>query len=454
MWDIEWSNNMKKRSMKAKINRQFIGIILITIVGMAILLTGVFYNLLRKEVISELRAYTLELKDLQVFEDISVIEGKESENELRITVVNADGTVAFDNHADIRDMNNHGTRPEVSEAFQKGEGYTIRTSDTLKKDTFYYAVLLDNHTVLRVAKEAGSVWNIVEKSIPFIVVIILFMTGATTLSARYLTKSIVSPIEQMAKDMDHMELVRGYEEVQPLIDTIRQQHADIIQSTRTRQEFTANVSHELKTPLTAISGYAELIENGMVNESDVSRFAKEIHNNSKRLLSLINDTIHLSELDSDEYELEKQEVDLYELVENTVNMLQFHAEKQEVMLSFWGEHGKANVNATMMEEVIYNLIDNAIRYNRRPGTVDVIVKNTERLVEISVTDTGIGISKEHQERIFERFYRVDKSHSRETGGTGLGLAIVKHILDLHDADLILDSTPNAGTKMTVILTKF
>lgn len=444
---------MKRKSMKGKINRQFIGIILLTILGMTILLTGVFYNLLRKEVISELRAYTLELKNLQVFENIDLVLEKESENELRITVVNSNGTVAFDNYTNIGDMNNHGTRPEVSEAFDKGEGCAIRKSDTLNKDTFYYAVLLDNNTVLRVAKEAGSVWNIVGKSIPFIAVIIVFMIVITTLSTRYLTKSIVSPIEQMAKDMDHMELVQGYEEVQPLIDTIREQHADIIQSTKSRQEFTANVSHELKTPLTAISGYAELIGNGMVNESDVCRFAKEIHNNSKRLLALINDIIHLSELDSGEYELEKKEIDLYELAENTVNMLQFHAEKQDVMLSFWGEHGKVSVNETMMEEVIYNLIDNAIRYNRRPGTVDVIVKNTETTVEVSVTDTGIGISKEHQERIFERFYRVDKSHSRETGGTGLGLAIVKHILDLHDADLILDSTLGVGTKMTVILTK-
>lgn len=444
---------MKRRSMKGKINQQFIVIILLTILGMTVLLTGVFYNLLRKEVISELRAYTLELKNLQVFEDINTVLEKKSENELRITVVNSDGTVAYDNSTDIRDMDNHGTRPEVSEAFDQGEGYAIRKSDTLNKDTFYYAVLLDNDTVLRVAKETGSVWNIVGKSIPFIAVIVVFMIVITTLSARYLTKSIVSPIEQMAKDMDHMELAQGYEEVQPLINTIREQHADIIQSTKTRQEFTANVSHELKTPLTAISGYAELIENGMVNEEDVCRFAKEIHNNSKRLLALINDTIHLSELDSGECKLEKQEIDLYELAENTVNMLQFQAEKQEVMLSFWGEHGKVSVNETMMEEVIYNLIDNAIRYNRRPGTVDVIVRNTEKTVEVSVTDTGIGISKEHQERIFERFYRVDKSHSRETGGTGLGLAIVKHILDLHDADLILDSTLGVGTKMTVILTK-
>lgn len=444
---------MKRRSMKGKIKRQFIGIILLIILGMTVLLTAVFYNLLRKEVISELRAYTLELKNLQVFENINTVMEKETENELRITVINEDGIVVFDNATNIRDMNNHGTRPEVSEAFDKGEGYAIRKSGTVNKDTFYYAVLLDNHTVLRVAKEAGSVWNIVERAVPFIVLILVFMIVVTTLSARYLTKSIVLPLEQMAKDMDHMELVQGYEEVQPLIDTIREQHADIIESTKARQEFTANVSHELKTPLTAISGYAELIENGMVNESDVCRFAKEIHSNSKRLLTLINDIIHLSELDSGEFELEKQEVDVYELAENTVNMLQFHAEKQEVMLSFWGEHGKVCVNETMIEEVIYNLIDNAIRYNRRPGTVDVIVKNTEKTVEISVTDTGIGISKENQGRIFERFYRVDKSHSRETGGTGLGLAIVKHILDLHDADLMIDSTLGVGTKMTVILTK-
>jgi len=188
MLDIEWSSNMKRRSMKGKINRQFIGIILLTILGMTVLLTGMFYNLLQKEVISELRAYTLELKNLQVFEDINTVLEKKSENELRITVVKPDGTVAFDNSTNIRDMDNHGTRPEVSEAFEKGEGYAIRKSDTLNKDTFYYAVLLDNSTVLRVAKEAGSVWNIVGKSIPFIAVIVVFMIVITTLSARYLTK--------------------------------------------------------------------------------------------------------------------------------------------------------------------------------------------------------------------------------------------------------------------------
>lgn len=439
--------------MKGKIKRQFIGIMSFIILGMLVLITAVFYNLFQKEIISELRAYTLELKNLQVFENMNTVREKKTENELRITVINEHGIVVFDNATDIRDMDNHGTRPEVSEAFDKGESYAVRKSSTMNKDTFYYAVLLDNHTVLRMAKEAGSVWNIVERAVPFVVLIFVLMIVVATLSARYLTKSIVLPLEQMAKDMAHMELVQGYEEVQPLIDTIREQHADIIESTKVRQEFTANVSHELKTPLTAISGYAELIGNGMVNESDACRFAKEIYSNSKRLLTLINDIIHLSELDSGDFELEKQEVDLYELAENTVNMLQFHAERQEVMLSFWGEHGKVCVNETMIEEVVYNLIDNAIRYNRRPGTVDVIVKNTDKTVEISVTDTGIGISKENQGRIFERFYKVDKSHSRETGGTGLGLAIVKHILDLHDADLMVDSTLGVGTKMTVILTK-
>ena len=279
--------------MKGKIKRQFIGIMSFIILGMLVLITAVFYNLFQKEIISELRAYTLELKNLQVFENMNTVREKKTENELRITVINEHGIVVFDNATDIRDMDNHGTRPEVSEAFDKGESYAVRKSSTMNKDTFYYAVLLDNHTVLRMAKEAGSVWNIVERAVPFVVLIFVLMIVVATLSARYLTKSIVLPLEQMAKDMAHMELVQGYEEVQPLIDTIREQHADIIESTKVRQEFTANVSHELKTPLTAISGYAELIGNGMVNESDACRFAKEIYSNSKRLLTLINDIIHL-----------------------------------------------------------------------------------------------------------------------------------------------------------------
>ena len=232
---------------------------------------------------------------------------------------------------------------------------------------------------------------------------------------------------------------------------IQAQHRDIVQNVQVRQEFTANVSHELKTPLTAISGYAELIENGMATEADTVRFAKEIHRNSNRLLTLINDIIRLSQLDVVENELEKESVDLSQVGQCMVDMLQFSAEKNNITVHYQGEPVVLEVNRTMMEELIYNLTDNAIRYNKPNGEVLVTIKKEEKGASITVKDTGIGITKENQERIFERFFRVDKSHSRETGGTGLGLAIVKHIIVQHKAKLEMDSEPGVGTTITVYL---
>ena len=440
--------------MRKKINTELVLIAAVAIILTSIFATFTYYRIFQTEVFGSLRTCAHVLAE-RIPEDESELGSYTVvEEELRITLIGEDGTVYMDTNADIGGMSNHGERPEIKQAFLNGEGQDMRKSETLEKSTFYYAMQLNNGDVLRVAKETGSIFSMFLDAIPSLVGIAILLFAFCALLARFLTKSFIKPIEKVAKNLEGQVDAGTYKELTPFLETIHQQHKNIIKSAKMRQDFTANVTHELKTPLTSISGYAELIESGMTGEEETRRFAKEIHSNAKRLLALINDIIHLSELDSDEFELEKKEIDVYELAENTVNMLQFHAEKQNVMLSFWGEHGKVSVNETMMEEVIYNLIDNAIRYNRRPGTVDVIVKNTEKTVEISVTDTGIGISKEHQERIFERFYRVDKSHSRETGGTGLGLAIVKHILDLHDADLVLDSTPDVGTKMTVIITKF
>lgn len=220
-----------------------------------------------------------------------------------------------------------------------------------------------------------------------------------------------------------------------------------------RQVFTANVSHELKTPLTSISGYAELIENGMAADDDVRRFAKEIHRNSKRLLTLINDTIRLSELDMTEKTIEFEDIDLYELAENCVSMLQINAEKHQVFLSLFGSSCHVCANKGMMEELLYNLCDNAIRYNKADGSVKVILKNEEDCVKLQVKDTGIGIPQKSTDRVFERFYRVDKSRSKQTGGTGLGLAIVKHIVAKHNAKITLSSELGKGTTITVIFPK-
>lgn len=218
-----------------------------------------------------------------------------------------------------------------------------------------------------------------------------------------------------------------------------------------RQEFTANVSHELKTPLTAISGYAEIMENGMAAQEDMIHFAGEIHRNANRLLGLINDTIRLSELDVTDGTVLSEQLDLYEIARNCVQTLQIKADKLKVSLILEGETCMLLVNKEMMHELLYNLCDNAIRYNNVGGNVLVrIGTNEEGNCYLEVKDTGIGISKEHQERVFERFYRVDKSRSKQTGGTGLGLAIVKHIVVQNHAVLQMESEVGQGTMIRVL----
>lgn len=210
------------------------------------------------------------------------------------------------------------------------------------------------------------------------------------------------------------------------------------------------ISHELKTPLTSISGYAELIENGMASEADVQHFAGEIHKNAKRLLTLINDIIKLSELDAIENSIYFETVNLYTMAETCVNMLQINAEKHQVTIEFHGEPCTITANKDMIEELLYNLCDNAIRYNVPGGNVKVYVGEENGRPFFCVKDTGIGIPKEHRERIFERFYRVDKSRSKSTGGTGLGLAIVKHVVAKHDAKIELNSEVGKGTEIKIL----
>ena len=267
--------------------------------------------------------------------------------------------------------------------------------------------------------------------------------------AHVLTGNLIKPIERLAENLEEQEELTEYEELVPLINMIQQQHKDIIKNSQIRQDFTANVSHELKTPLTSISGYAELIENGMASEADTVRFAGGIRKSATRLLTLINDIIRLSELDSTEQTIVFEKLNLYQLAETCVEMLSMNAEKHHVTIALQGMESYINGNRQMIEELLYNLCDNAIRYNNENGTVKVIVYQSRKQTILVVRDTGIGIPLEHQERIFERFYRVDKSRSKSTGGTGLGLAIVKHILVKHNASIELQSELGKGTVMTV-----
>lgn len=257
--------------------------------------------------------------------------------------------------------------------------------------------------------------------IPGMPIVALIMSALAILLSKILTEKIVGQLED-----------------------------DMLENSKQRQEFTANVTHELKTPLTSISGYAELIENGMASEADVTRFAQGIHTNANRLIILINDIIRLSELDSAEDEIEVEELDLYAMASTCVEMLGPSAEKHKVSIVLNGDKCLIRANKMMIEELLYNLCDNAIRYNNTDGSVAVNVYKDRGHTILEVKDTGIGIPKEHQERIFERFYRVDKSRSKSTGGTGLGLAIVKHIIVKHHAKLEVESEVGKGTVMRIL----
>jgi len=438
--------------MKRRINFMCIILTVITILETVALSATVFYGILTKEVIEDLKNSAdvmIESDAWNIVSDPDHADMREIPKRIRITLVGPDGQAICDNYADVKDMGNHKNRPEIKAAFADGEGKAVRNSQTMGKSAFYYAVRLDNGDVLRISKEVSSMTGILISTVPRLVALSILLFAACVWLSHALTKSIVKPIEELAQNLDGPAMYHVYEELEPYVTTIRTQHEDIIRNANMRQEFTANVSHELKTPLTSISGYSELIENGIATGGDVQRFAKEIHKSSNRLLTLINDIIRLSELDVTTEDI-MEELDIGEMAANSVEMLQMAAEKHQVRISFSGEKQMVMANRQMMDELIYNLCDNAIRYNNPGGRVDVSVYREVDRTVLEVKDNGIGIPEKDQERIFERFYRVDKSRSKSTGGTGLGLAIVKHIIALHDnVRLELRSKLGEGTTVYV-----
>ena len=434
--------------MKRKINIQFAIITMVAIIFTVILSVTVYSELFQREVRENLRICAYELKNTGFFDEPQADYTMKAVDNVRITLIDTDGTVAFDTNASIGELDNHGRRPEIQEALQNGEGEIMRRSATMKKTVFYFALRLDNGQVLRVAKESGNVWSMLSALALPLGVMSIALILVSVLLTHFLTSSILAPIEHMASHIDDEEVEVTYRELEPFMETIRKQHENIVKNSQMRQEFTANVSHELKTPLTAISGYAELIAAGMTTGDDTIRFAGEISKSSNRLLTLINDILRLSELDAST-EVPMEEIDLYELAEKCVNMLQINAEKQNVTLMLTGKPTKMQANREMMEELLYNLVSNAIRYNRPYGNVVVSVSREDDHVNLTVEDTGIGISQSDQERVFERFYRVDKSRSKSTGGTGLGLAIVKHVVQCHGARLNMKSQLGSGTRIEI-----
>lgn len=435
--------------MKKKINRQLTGISFVAVVITLVLMTAAFYRTFQAQVMEDLKIYAHVISKSDILDKAWQEENGDALGPVRTTVIAPDGQVLYDTSVNAGQMDNHMERPEIREAFAYGEGQSVRQSATMNRNTFYYTLRLDDGNVLRVSREAHSIWSILYRSVPVLAVTLCALLAACMVLSHYLTQSLVAPIERMVADISHIEEDKVYEELLPFARTIRRQHEEILESASMRQQFTANVSHELKTPLAAISGYSELIENGMASGTDVVRFAAGIRQSAGRLLTLIEDTIRLSELDSPASEITFEEVDLYEIARDSVEMLQIRAEKRDVCLSLEGSSCKIRADKQMMEELIYNLCDNAMSYNVVGGSVLVSVERKQQAVMLRVKDMGIGIPREHQERIFERFYRVDKSRSKSTGGTGLGLAIVKHIVAVHQAEISLVSEVNQGTEVAV-----
>ena len=439
--------------MKKKINIRFIMIAALAIVVTALSAMLVYYNILKEQVFGDLKAYAHVIELLNI-DDLAAGIEKDPYNpiddDLRITLIGTDGEVLYESLLNKDEMDNHNERPEIIEAREKGEGEAVRYSATSGTHTFYYAERLQNGNVLRIGRDSVSVNRIMVNTLVIVLVIALSILFVCMGISHYLTKKLVEPIEKLATNIMLVDENNVYEEIRPFVNTIKEQHINIINNAQLRQEFTANVSHELKTPLTAISGYAELIGNGMTGKEDTIRFSNEIHSNANRLLSLINDIIKLSELDEADHQMEMERIDLYKLAENCVQMMQVTAEKQGIRLILQGESTMVMANKGLMDEVFYNLCSNAIRYNKPGGSVTVTVGTKDEHPFLSVTDTGIGIPKECQERVFERFYRVDKSRSKSTGGTGLGLAIVKHIVAQHNAALHLDSELGEGTTIEIV----
>lgn len=462
--------------MKQKINLGLAGIALIAVLVTAIGVMAVYYNLFQNQVREYLCAEAKLLSQSRQFhmprplpetvkaaksgaspvkaslpfpDQEAFFKALRTEN-LRITWVAADGQVLGDNHADINQMDNHLNRPEVLAALHNGFGESVRNSFTLGTDTFNYALRLEDSTVLRVSTEARTITSVFFEALPMILLIITVVLAICLIISRLLTYQLIHPIEAMAEHLDDNILPPIYRELIPFSNKIRSQHERILAAAKSRQDFTANVSHELKTPLTAISGYAELIENRMVDVEQDAYMAKQIHHNAQRLLSLINKIIQLSELDHPEQPPQFVPFDIHKLVLECCESLQINALQKKISLSCTGSSTVFSAAPELIRELVINLVQNAIFYTNYGGWVKVSVEVRDRHPVLVVQDNGIGIPKDQQDCVFERFYRVDKSRSRETGGTGLGLSLVKHIAEIHDARITLESEPGQGTTVTVL----
>ncbi|MGN0332818.1 MAG: ATP-binding protein [Lachnospiraceae bacterium] len=435
--------------MKNEIQRSMMFIMIATLITVYATTTFLIYRQTTKVVEDELGQEAEYMKTaIELSGGIYLEKMDEVQENTRVTLVSKDGDVLYDSRQDDVTFENHKNRPEIRQAIESGKGKDIRKSDSLNQEMIYYAVRLSDCTILRVAKSVNSIWYIAMGIFPAMGIIAIVMFFVAYLLCKMQVEKLIHPINTL--DLENPLQNQIYSELTPLLTRIDEQNRQKDAIADMRKEFSANVSHELKTPLTSISGYAEIMKSGLVKPEDMPAFSERIYNEASRLITLVEDIIKLSRLDEGAVELEKEEVDLYYLTREIVSRLALPAKSRNVQIELTGESVMYKGIRQILDEMVYNICENAVKYNREGGKVVIWVGGTLKGPKIIVKDTGIGIPKEDKERIFERFYRVDKSHSKETGGTGLGLSIVKHGALLHNIDVHVESELGKGTKMELI----
>ena len=423
------------------------------LVGLSVLLLcgvlffGMQYSQTKDETYDALQQEAIYAEQGVMLGGTEYLEVLDMEN--RITWIDQDGSVLYDSES-LLSSANQSECPEVRAALDTGEGQCIRRSESSGESTMFYARKCKDGTILRMSRPLSAVRNalLAVSPVMWVLVLVLLISGVLAFRA---ARQIVRPINDL--DLDHPD-AGPYPELSPLIGKIQEQkltiQEEVAQREQLRREFSANVSHELKTPLTSISGFAELMAEGVVEGDKVQEFSRDIYKESQRMITLVEDIIKLSKLDEEAIEPDLERVDLYELSGEVLDSLRPVAERQNVTLKLTGSPAEISGVYQLLSEMVYNLCDNAIKYNRPGGSVTVDVSRQESETRLTVSDTGIGIPPEHQKRVFERFYRVDKSHSKEIGGTGLGLSIVKHGAQFHGARVELTSEPGSGTEIVLI----
>ena len=441
----------------------FIAIIVFTVAGTAFLQSNLA-NVTRAELSNEAEIVAQALNG--TYDDFDMLNNLDMDD-TRFTLISQDGRVLYDNEEPATNMENHSDRPEFAEAIATGHGSAERPSSTLGEVMLYEAVLLNDGTVIRVAQEQDGFISILLSFVGPLLLIAAIVVAASFFAARRESSAIIAPMLDVDLDHPKRNMDNAYAEMVPMLERIESQRQELkrqmrvlADNDRMRREFTANITHELKTPLTTISGYAELIAGGMVSdEADLKDFGGRIYREAGRLTSLVNDILTLSTLDEAERTDSddtsnvlgsREPIDLPRALDAVRQRLEHVARKADVSVGCEVSPAIVIGVPRLIDELVYNLASNAIRYNRPDGSV-VLACGVDAGSHpfVRVTDTGIGIAPEEQDKVFERFYRVDKSRSKARGGTGLGLAIVKHAATYHGATIDVQSELDHGTTITV-----